>query len=85
MKARKLPVEIEYYPCEMEYIDDIMNWSTKERPIRKETRINAWRYIYITTLEWEMTAKEWDIIIKGVNWEVYPCKKDIFEKTYELI
>lgn len=26
-----------------------------------------------------------DYIIKGVNGEFYPCKPDIFEKTYELI
>lgn len=26
-----------------------------------------------------------DYIIMGVNGEVYPCKPDIFEKTYERI
>ena len=26
-----------------------------------------------------------DYIIKGVNGEFYPCKPDIFEKTYELV
>ena len=26
-----------------------------------------------------------DVIIKGVQGEIYPCKKDIFEKTYEVI
>lgn len=24
-----------------------------------------------------------DVIIRGINGEYYPCKKDIFEKTYE--
>jgi len=33
MKARKKPVEIEYYPCEVEYLKDIMKWSTDKRPI----------------------------------------------------
>jgi len=33
MKAKKKPVEIEFYPCELEYLDDIMEWSTDERPI----------------------------------------------------
>jgi len=23
-------------------------------------------------------------LIKGINGELYPCKKEIFEKTYEL-
>lgn len=26
-----------------------------------------------------------DYIIKGVNGEFYPCKPDIFEKTYERV
>ena len=32
-----------------------------------------------------MTATEGDYIIKGVNGEFYPCKPDIFEKTYEIV
>jgi len=26
-----------------------------------------------------------DYIIRGVNGEFYPCKPDIFEKTYEVV
>lgn len=37
----------------------------------------------IKTLEGEMTAQRGDWIIQGVNGEIYPCKPDIFEKTYE--
>lgn len=39
----------------------------------------------IHTLEGEMTASVGDYIIKGVNGEFYPCKPDIFHKTYEKI
>ena len=39
----------------------------------------------IKTLEGDMTASVNDFIIKGVNGEFYPCKPDIFEKTYEAI
>ena len=39
----------------------------------------------IKTLERTMSATPGDIIIKGVNGEFYPCKPDIFEKTYELV
>lgn len=39
----------------------------------------------IKTLEGVMEAKPGDYIIKGVNGEFYPCKPDIFEKTYELV
>lgn len=37
----------------------------------------------IRTLEGEMDANLCDYIIKGVNGELYPCKPDIFDKTYE--
>ena len=38
----------------------------------------------ISTLEGRMVASIGDYIIKGVNGEFYPCKPDIFEKTYEI-
>ncbi len=41
--------------------------------------------IYIETLEGQMTASVGDFIIKGVNGEFYPCKPEIFEKTYEFV
>lgn len=42
-------------------------------------------FIRIETLEGEMKAMEGDYIIKGVNGEFYPCKPDIFEKTYDEV
>lgn len=42
-------------------------------------------YTAIPTLEGIMKARDNDWIIKGVNGEYYPCKPDIFEKTYEPI
>jgi len=39
--------------------------------------------VKIKTLEGEMTAQPGDWIITGVNSEHYPCKRDIFAKTYE--
>ena len=41
--------------------------------------------ILIPTLEGEMFASFGDYIIKGVNGEFYPCKPDIFAKTYDLV
>lgn len=38
----------------------------------------------IQTLEGEMKAAIGDYIIKGVNGEFYPCKEEIFKKTYDL-
>jgi hypothetical protein len=39
----------------------------------------------IKTLEGVMSVRIGDWIIKGVNGELYPCKPDIFEKSYEPV
>ena len=36
----------------------------------------------IKTLEGTMVANAGDYIIQGVHGEIYPCKTDIFQKTY---
>jgi len=41
--------------------------------------------VLINTLEGTMKASIGDFIIKGVQGEFYPCKPDIFEKTYEKV
>jgi hypothetical protein len=41
--------------------------------------------IIIHTLEGDMIASIGDYIITGVNGEKYPCKPDIFHKTYEKV
>ena len=40
--------------------------------------------VIIETLEGKMRANKGDWIIKGVKGELYPCKPDIFEATYEM-
>lgn len=40
-------------------------------------------YWTIETLEGSMRANARDWIIRGVKGEIYPCKPDIFEATYE--
>lgn len=41
--------------------------------------------VVIKTPEGDMSASTNDWIIRGVNGELYPCKPDIFEKTYEYV
>ena len=41
--------------------------------------------IDIDTLEGTMLARNGDWIICGVKGELYPCKPDIFEATYESV
>jgi len=41
--------------------------------------------VIIHNLEGVMKADIGDYIITGVNGEKYPCKAEIFEKTYERV
>ena len=41
--------------------------------------------VVIHTLEGDMKASIGDYIVTGVNGEQYPCKPDVFEKTYEAV
>lgn len=53
-------------------------------PVLERTGANpSGVYGQIQTLEGTMTCIPGDWIIRGVKGEVYPCKPDIFEATYE--
>jgi len=52
-----------------------------KKPIIVEANLVT-RKITIHTLEGDMTADVGDWLITGVEGEQYPCKPDIFEKTY---
>ena len=41
--------------------------------------------IYIKTLEGDHHVSDGDWIIQGIQGELYPCKPDIFESTYERV
>jgi len=80
MKYRKKPVVIEAMQFTVDEKDRVFNWITcSTAPVF----IDEYPAIKIQTLEGVMTAVLGDWIIKGVNGEFYPCKPDIFEKTYE--
>lgn len=81
MKYRKKPVEIEAVQWTGNNINEIIRLA--EQGIRKFEFDND--FIYIDTLEGTMSAQKGDYIIKGVKGELYPCKPDIFEMTYERV
>ena len=59
------------------------------QPFRKKpVAIEAYKTavpLDIETLEGTMRANAGDWIIRGVKGELYPCKPDIFEATYEPV
>lgn len=63
--------------------------NTIEKKYRKKpvtiTAYQTDKEVFIHTLEGDMKASVGDYIITGVNGEKYPCKPDIFEKTYEPV
>lgn len=78
MKFRKKPIVIEAVQWNGDNFIDIDNFITISHETYPKDGI-----VKIPTLEGTMDAVEGDWIIKGVNGEFYPCKPDIFEKTYE--
>ena len=78
-KYVKKPIEIEAFQFG---VDDIPDWAfSKINFINNNMKIEY----SIETLEGDMKFKEKDYIIKGACGEVYSCKKDIFEATYDEI
>lgn len=89
MKYRKKPVVVEAFRIGFEPIPEwFLNASllgTSICGIYTTFSFNGEVDVVFVTLEGEMHAHRGDYIIKGVNSEIYPCKADIFEKTYERL
>lgn len=82
MKYRKKPVVIEaVHFTDTDYGTLVSIGSMGLKP---ELLYDPLRLV-IETLEGTMIANLGDYIIKGVNGEFYPCKPDIFNKTYEPV
>jgi hypothetical protein len=87
-KYRKQPVVIE--AIQFNGLGDylkIVEWSKKSDNTLSAEELFQFRtpIMLVNTLEGTMAANIGDYIIKGVNGEFYPCKPDIFEKTYEVV
>ena len=84
MKYRKKPVVIEAMQFKDDSSDTIIELQEfMQSDLRVSYADPDNPVIKIETLEGVMDASVGDFIIKGVNGEFYPCKPDIFEKTYE--
>jgi hypothetical protein len=81
-KYRKKPVVIEAVQFTPENLDEAVAFCGGRYEYEPH---NGGEVIYITTLEGVMLASAGDFIIRGVNGEFYPCKPDIFNKTYEPV
>lgn len=86
-KFRKKPVVIEavQYLGECSPVLDFLTESECSRVAFVPGKRARHRAIRIETLEGVMLAKAGDWIIRGIKGELYPCKPDIFEATYEAV
>lgn len=87
MKFRKKPVVIEAYQWNVK--GNFVNWKLLPdwftEAYEKGDVLLLTDGIEIKTLEGQLKANVGDWIIKGVKGEIYPCKPDIFEMTYEPV
>lgn len=86
-KYRKKPVEVEVWLFNRENLETAESWVRKysDKMILFSQYGGEKIWIEIKTLEGVMKASEGDYIIKGINGELYPCKPDIFIKTYKEV
>lgn len=84
MKYRKKPVVIEAFQWKGT-MDGIPKWAYEGF----DNKIMNFRGndmgVYIETLEGTHYANVGDYIIQGIKGELYPCKPDIFEQTYDVV
>ena len=79
MKYRKKPVVIEAF----RYGVDKYRPDWFQNAVTVNGIVTYDHGCHIHTLEGVMLGKVGDYIIQGVQGEIYPCKPDIFELTYE--
>ena len=88
-KYRKKIIVIEAFQFGMTEKYDLPMWAKEAiqrdliKPFSQYGGNNKWAEI--DTLEGTVKAEIGDYIIKGINGEFYPCKPDIFEKTYDAL
>ena len=80
MKYIKKPIPIEAIQWNGDNVEEILDFMTGNSPIFASNN-----EITISTLEGKMSATVGSYIIKGVDGEFYPCRKEIFESSYTKV
>ena len=79
MKYIKKPIPVEAFCPNLEFWPE---WFKNNDKVSVDI-IEGQTVISIETLEGIMKCNKQDYIIQGVDGELYPCRRDIFLKTYE--
>lgn len=87
-KYRKKPVVIEAFKYDGDFMYQtgehyVPDWAVSNLEVGVLS-FEGQGDLFVNTLEGKMLVSVGDYIIRGVQGEIYPCKPDIFELTYEL-
>ena len=85
-KFKNKPIVIEAILWDGNKLNEFPEWmenAYNKTPGELGSVFRSGNNVLIYTLEGTMTTSPGDFIIQGINGELYPCKPDIFEKTYE--
>lgn len=90
MKFRKKPVVIEAFQLGIDNMPDWFTDAVAKNDIILHGQSSGFYHAHdtntdIKTLEGWHHANYGDYVIQGIKGEIYPCKPDIFEKTYEAV
>lgn len=93
MKYKKRPVVVEAFQYDGDlkgadgkyYVPDWAVEAYEKGIMYYVSKLDAPPELFIKTLEGTHHVSVGDYIICGVKGELYPCKPDIFEKTYEHV
>lgn len=83
-RYRKKPVEVTAVQWNGDNYQEIVDFFGSSNSWRVSQNVSK-KTLNIHTLEGTMIATSGDYIICGVHGEFYPCKPDIFSKTYALV
>ena len=87
MKYRKKPIVVEAWQWSGENKEKFPDWLRNQIDIQfvNIDETIGLRLLLIDTQHGAAECSEGDFIIKGVKGELYLCKPDIFEATYERV
>lgn len=81
MKAVKKRIVVDVW--QLNHNEDVPEWAKEENDLLfYHFGDGRWR---IPTSEGMMFAFDGDYLIKGAHGELYPCKEEIFDDTYEIV
>ena len=82
-KFRKKPMVVEAVQWTGGNTEEVLVFCNREGQLCRFDDSSG--HLIVSTLEGDLQAVPGDWIICGVNGEFYPCKPEIFEKTYESV